>query len=168
VGRLAGDLGMSKAGVVGPFGSKQALQIAAVEYAEQVFLNATWRQTAGERPGLTRLLAFCESWFAYMERGTFPGGCFFAVTGIEFAARLGDPVRQELADSEARLMRVLIGEVEEAVSCGELPAGTDAALVVFEIGAVVRELHRALKLRGDALAGSFARRALRRVLGVGE
>jgi AcrR family transcriptional regulator len=166
IGRLAGDLGMSKAGVVGPFGSKRALQIAAVEHAEEVFLDATWRAAAHEEPGLRRLLAFCERWFVYMEQGTFPGGCFFVVTGTEFAARPGDPVNRALAESEARLMAVLTAEVATAVDRGQLPPATEAGLVVFEIGAVVRELHRAIQLRGDATAGALARRALARILGL--
>jgi len=37
IGRLAADLEMSKAGVYGHFGSKQALQLATLEWAGQQF-----------------------------------------------------------------------------------------------------------------------------------
>ncbi|MEA2480453.1 MAG: hypothetical protein QOJ07_2375, partial [Thermoleophilaceae bacterium] len=37
IGRLAADLEMSKAGVIGHFGSKEALQLAALEQAIEVF-----------------------------------------------------------------------------------------------------------------------------------
>jgi len=38
IGRLAGDLGMSKAGVIGHFGTKTELQLASLARAGDVFI----------------------------------------------------------------------------------------------------------------------------------
>src|SRR3954447_7754041 len=67
IGRLAGDLGMSKAGVMGHFGSKEALQLAAVENASEACRRAVWEPAAGARPGLQRLVAIAEAWIGHVS-----------------------------------------------------------------------------------------------------
>lgn len=62
IGRLATDLGMSKAGVIGQFGSKEALQLATIDLAAGMFREAVWAPVEEEAPGLPRLLAICRSW----------------------------------------------------------------------------------------------------------
>lgn len=42
IGRLATDLGMSKAGVLGHFGTKEALQLAALDGASAIFMRLVW------------------------------------------------------------------------------------------------------------------------------
>src|SRR5690348_12354631 len=66
IGTLADDLSMSKAGVVGPFGSKEALQLAALERAVEIFTDRVWRPAADAEPGLPRLRALYESRLAYL------------------------------------------------------------------------------------------------------
>ena len=92
VGTLAGDLRMSKAGVVGPFGSKEALQLAALERAAEIFAERVWAPAADAEPGLPRLRRLCETRIAYLSENCFPGGCFLASASPEFDGRPG-PVR---------------------------------------------------------------------------
>src|SRR4051812_31742369 len=84
VGTLAGELSMSKAGVVGPFGSKEALQLAALERAVEIFTERVWVPAADAEPGLLRLRALCETRIAYLSGNCFPGGCFLASAAPEF------------------------------------------------------------------------------------
>src|SRR5215216_288519 len=72
IGRLATDLHMSKAGVIGHFGSKEALQLAALDAATEVFRSEVWQPAAEARPGRERLEAICDAWVNYLARGTFP------------------------------------------------------------------------------------------------
>jgi AcrR family transcriptional regulator len=165
IGRLAADLSMSKSGLLGHFGTKEALQIAALRRASEIFTRAVWLPCVGERPGLTRLRAICASWVTYLdrERGAFPGGCLFTASAVEFDGREG-PVR----DAVARLYRVwgrrLLRDIGLAVEQGELPAGTDPAQLVFELNGVYFALNHAVQLFGDPLAPERARRAIERLL----
>ena len=55
IGRLAGDMRMSKAGVVGGFGSKEGLQLATLEGAIAVWRREVWDRVEDVEPGLPRL-----------------------------------------------------------------------------------------------------------------
>src|SRR4051794_18209470 len=76
IGRLAGEVGMSKAGVLGHFGTKEDLQLEALERALEIFRAEVWDHVAELPPGRARLLALCDRWLSYLARDVFPGGCF--------------------------------------------------------------------------------------------
>ncbi|MFE6687790.1 TetR/AcrR family transcriptional regulator [Streptomyces sp. NPDC057743] len=165
IGRLAADLEMSKAGVLGHFGTKQALQLAALEGASAIFSRVVWEPAADEKPGLTRLRAICEGWIRYLERerGAFPGGCFFITASVEFDAR-GGPVRDTVARLFLLWRRRLAQEVRTAVGQGELPPDTDPEQVGFEVVGIYLGLNQAVQLAADPSAADRARRALDRLL----
>src|SRR5438105_489387 len=75
IGRLADELEMSKSGLVGRFGSKQQLQLAALELAAEIFRKTVYEPASAARAGLARLNAICDSWIAYLRDPPFPGGC---------------------------------------------------------------------------------------------
>ena len=89
IGGLAAEAQMRKSSVFSLFGSKQELQLAALEAAVEQFTDEVWGPVAGERPGLPRLLALCDSWLGYHERGVMPGGCFLTTATVEYDARPG-------------------------------------------------------------------------------
>jgi AcrR family transcriptional regulator len=163
IGRLAGDLAMSKAGVIGHFGSKTELQLAALDQAGEVFREQVWEPAAKESPGLERLLSICDHWIDHIARSAFPGGCFFTAASIEYDAR--DGVVHERVQAGLRQWRqVLRREVKAAVANGELPAETDPDQVVFELQGLVMGLNQAVQLFDDRRAPARARRAVRRIL----
>lgn len=166
IGRLATDLGMSKAGVLGHFGSKQALQLAALHGASGLFTRLVWEPVAGLRPGLTRLRAFCEAWIRYLERErtAFPGGCLFTAAAVEFDAR-GGPVHDTVARFLLRGRRLLVNDLRIAVDVGELPADVDPDQLAFELHGLYMALNQELQLFADATAPARTRRALNRMLG---
>ncbi|RKN45794.1 TetR/AcrR family transcriptional regulator [Streptomyces hoynatensis] len=164
IGRLAADLGLSKSGLLGHFGTKQALQLAALERAAVIFSEEVWRPAAGAAPGLARLRAVCEAWVSYLERGVFPGGCLFVSATFEYDGR-GGPVRELLRRQFRAWERRLTAEVHAAVARGELPVGTAAAQLVFELNGVMMSLNHALQLHADPAAPGRARRAAGRLLG---
>ena len=163
IGALADDLSMSKAGVVGPFGSKEALQLAALERAVEIFTDRVWRPAADAEPGLPRLRALCETRIAYLSEPCFPGGCFLAGASPEFDGRPG-PVRDAVAAALARWHRVLEADVRTAIDAGDLPADTDPAQLVFELEAFAVAANQAIQLHGDPAAADRYRRATGRLL----
>ncbi|MFD7920127.1 TetR/AcrR family transcriptional regulator [Streptomyces sp. NPDC059740] len=165
IGRLAGDLGMSKAGVLGHFGSKETLQLATLERASVIFSRSVWEPAAGREPGLARLRAVCEAWATYLERerGSFPGGCFFTTATVEFDAR-GGPVHDAVVRRFTYWRRRLVSDLRTAAARGELPADTDVEQVVFELLGTYLSLNQAVQLYGDPAAPDRTRRAVDRLL----
>ncbi|MEU6852956.1 TetR/AcrR family transcriptional regulator [Actinacidiphila alni] len=164
IGRLAADLGMSKAGVLGHFGTKESLQLAVVDAAAELFSEEVPGRAPASAPGLPRLRALCEAWVSYLERGLLPGGCFFTAAAAEFDGR-GGPVRDAVAGLDALWQRDLRIHLRRAQTAGELPAGTDADQLLFELVGVMLSLNHALQLHRDPHAADRARRATRRLLG---
>src|SRR3954454_11601575 len=76
IGHLASDLEMSKAGVIGHFGSKEELQLATLALAADLFAEQVWRPAEHRTPGLDRLLGICAAWTRYADRPILSGGCF--------------------------------------------------------------------------------------------
>src|SRR6476469_3481962 len=66
IGRLATDLSMSKAGVIGQFGNKEQLQLQALERAIDMWRAAVWEPVAGKEPGLPRLQAIVRRWSEFL------------------------------------------------------------------------------------------------------
>jgi AcrR family transcriptional regulator len=163
IGRLAGDLDMSKAGLIGHFGSKEQLQLAAIESASERFRREVWEPVEDREPGLQRLGALCESWVSYFERRVFPGGCFFAAAAAEFDDRSG-PVREKLAREARRWRRRLEREAQAAVEAGELPNDVEAAQLAADVNGVFLGLNHDLRLLRDRDAPARARRSIARLL----
>jgi AcrR family transcriptional regulator len=165
IGRLAGELEMSKSGVLGHFGSKEALQIATLELAADIFRVQVWEPARHLRPGLERLLGICEHWTRYAAAPSFPGGCFMAAASFEWDGRDG-PVHDALAKLMRRWRRTLAGEVVAAVEAGELPPDTDPDEVAFGLEALASGVNPARQLQGDADAAAWCLRAMHAIIGV--
>ena len=89
VGGLAAATGVSKSGILTVFGNREAIQLAAVATARQVYVDTVVSPAFAAAPGAQRLRALVESWRAYLLADTFPGGCFLAATSVEFGHRHG-------------------------------------------------------------------------------
>jgi AcrR family transcriptional regulator len=164
IGRLADDLGMSKAGVIGHFGSKADLQRAAFHQAQRIFTAAVWEPATDTPRGLPRLSAICEAWIEHVANSPFPGGCFMCTVATEWDAREGD-IHDEVRESWWRWLELLAREAAVARDAGDLPPDTDPDQVAFELNAIAMALNQSLQLFGDRRAPARARRAVQRVLG---
>ncbi|WP_326599237.1 TetR/AcrR family transcriptional regulator [Streptomyces sp. NBC_01803] len=165
IGRLAADLSLSKSGLLGHFGTKEALQLATLERAAVIFDREVWRPAAGVGSGLPRLRAVCVAWISYLVRGVFPGGCLFVSSTFEYDGR-GGPVRVLLRRQFHAWNRRLGADVRAAVAAGELPGDTDTEQFVFELLGVMMSLNHTIQLYGDTRAATRAVRAVDRLLGV--
>jgi AcrR family transcriptional regulator len=163
IGRLAADLGMSKSGVIGQFGSKEELQLATLEHGAQIFIERVWRPAEHVEPGLPRLLAICEAWTRYGETPSFAGGCFIAAALYEWDGRDG-PVHDALAELMRRWRRRLVADVEIAVRNGDLSADTDPEQIAFSLEALASGMNPSRQLHGDRKAATWSLQAMRAVL----
>src|SRR3954452_20933220 len=87
IGRLADGLDMSKSGLIGRFGDKEAMQRAVLAAAVERFTDAVWRPASTAQRGLPRLEAIVDAWIAHLRGGVFPGGCFVTAASVEYDAR---------------------------------------------------------------------------------
>lgn len=161
IGTLASDLGMSKAGVIGRFGSKEDLQLATLEAAIERWIDRVWRPAEQAPPGLPRLRAIAEAWSGFLGDCPFPGGCFVSAAAFEFDGRDGR-VRDAVKDALDRWLGVLAREAKIAIEAGDL-AG-DPEQIAFELNAIAVGTNQAAQLRRDPRAGERCRRAMDRVL----
>src|SRR2546423_5675359 len=113
IGRLAQEMGMSKSGIFAHFGKKKELQLATVETAKDIFMRVVVAPAMAKARGVKRLQAMLESWLRYVERGVFPGGCFFFGASVEFDSRPG-AVRNRIAELMHNWLRVLEYEIAYA------------------------------------------------------
>lgn len=165
IGRLAGDLGMSKSGLIGRFGDKEALQRAVLAAAVGRFTEAVWAPASRVEPGLPRLEAIVDAWVAHLRDGTFPGGCFVTTASVEYDARPG-PLRDDAAVAVRRWLAVLEAEARRAREDGDLPADRDPADVALELHALASGGSVAGRLLGDQRALDRIRAAMRRAIGL--
>jgi AcrR family transcriptional regulator len=163
IGGLAGETRMRKSSVFSLFGSKQDLQLAALDAAVEQFTEEVWGPVTDEQAGLARLLALCDSWLAYHERGVMPGGCFLTTATVEYDARPG-ALRDAVARTMKRWFDVLEREVATAIDAGELPSDREPRDVAFQLNALAAAASYGFQLSRDPEVFAVARRSMRSAL----
>ncbi|MFC8431297.1 TetR/AcrR family transcriptional regulator [Streptomyces sp. NPDC057253] len=159
VGRLAGELELSKSGVFALFGSKQELQLATVREASRIFVAEVLEPVSGAAEGLDRLRGLCEGWLRYSQERVFPGGCFFYGVMAEFDAREG-AVHDALVEAQRAWLAELERCAGQARARGELDAGTDTAQLAFEVVALMETANAMSLLHDEATPYVRARRGI--------
>lgn len=157
VGLLATATGVSKSGILTVFGSREAIQVAAVAEAREVYRQHVIAPAWGKPAGIARLRAVVDSWIAYLRAGVFPGGCFLAATSAEYGHRDG-PV----ADAVRRLKREWLDLLEADLRVAK---ARHAELDAFAIDAFLNAGNVRYQLFGDDAELASARLLARRVIG---
>ncbi len=159
IGRLADELQMSKSGLFAHFGSKEDLQLAAIEVARTRFLDQVLRPALRAPRGYPRLMAICRAWLDYIGRGVFPGGCFFAAASFEFDGRPG-PVRDAIAVAMDDWIATLEKAIRLAKEEKHIDPHADPVQIAFELNALFFGANFACQLRNDPTAIRRAERAI--------
>lgn len=166
IGSLAESLEMSKAGVVGPFGSREQLQLSAVEQAGTIFRAAVIAPLDGLPPGTGRLTRLIDNWVDYLAECPFPGGCFVTAASTELDGRPGilrDRLRAYVAGARAALESEILAHQAES----EGPHRPADELVTTVIG-ITMAINQEIQLLDDPRAAERGRAALRAALGLTE
>ncbi|MGA4789810.1 TetR/AcrR family transcriptional regulator [Nocardia sp. AB354] len=164
IGSLAESLEMSKAGVAGPFGSREQLQLAALEQAGKIFREAVIAPLEGLPPGTERLGRMIDNWIVYLAECPFPGGCFVTAASTELDGRPGvlrDRLRAYVDGARAAL-------AAEIVACraeSDGPHRPVDELVTTVIG-ITMAVNQEIQLLDDPRAADRGRAALRAALGL--
>jgi AcrR family transcriptional regulator len=156
IGRLAGELEMSKSGLFAHFGSKQELQLAIVEAAAQRFRRAVIDPVGDVPDGGERLRAMTSAYISHLESDCYSGGCFWAATSIEYDDRPG-PVRDAIAGA----LDAWLGELERQARLG---GASDPERLAFELYALVMGANSRFRLSGDPRVFAYARDAAEALL----
>jgi AcrR family transcriptional regulator len=165
IGHLAAATGMSKSGLYAHFGSKQELQLATVEEADRIFQDEVVQPALAAPPGRAQLVAVCEAFFDYLQRRTFPGGCFFAAAALEMGTRPG-PVKKRVAALQAGFDALIRGFAATALEQHELPAREDPDRLAFELHGVMLAADTSFVLHDDPAVLNLARQIVHQRLGV--
>ncbi len=160
IGGLAKAIGMSKSGLYAHFGSKEELQLATIAAAQEIFDSDVVNPALEAGDGLSRVEALCERFLSHVERGVFPGGCFFASVGAELDTRPG-PVRDRIAAVQSNWAELVASGLLAAQGRGELDPHVGIDQLTFELNAMLAHANTVFVLYGDRKAFDLARRAIR-------
>jgi AcrR family transcriptional regulator len=160
IGGLAAETAMSKSGLFAHFGSKEELQLATVDHAAGIFIREVIDPARSAPRGVARIWALLDSFLAYIDRGVFAGGCFFATTAAEYKNRPG-PVRDRIVEQKASWHAYLERAVVQAQQLGEVDPAANARRVAFELNAFVQNAEAQYELFGDRSVFADARESVR-------
>ena len=163
IGSLADRVGLSKSGLFAHFGSREELQVAAIEAAAARFTETVFVPALKAPRGLPRLRALFEGWLAWTTHSGLVHGCPMQAAAVEFDDRPG-PVRDAVIEHFAGLERGLCRAVELAIGQGHLRKDLDRGQFAFELmGIIFAYYHNARLFRVDQ-AESRARAAFERLI----
>lgn len=166
IGRLADRVGLSKAGVLGHFPTKEQLQLAVYGEGARVFRERVIEPARRDAPGggRARLLAYVHHWADLIDRSPWPGGCVLTAGAFEWDDRDG-PLADAFREGAMWLQRELERQAGVAIELGELPEGSDPVDVAFAIRALATGAIQASRQRQDARAGARFERVAQAQLG---
>jgi AcrR family transcriptional regulator len=158
IGRLAGELDLSKSGLFAHFQSKEALQVQVLEAAAARFVEVVLKPALGAPRGEPRVRALFERWLAWPKAVPQPGGCLFVAASIELDDKPG-PARDLLVKLQQDWLDVIAVAVRTAIAEGHFRKSTDAEQFAFELYGTMLMCHHASRLLRDPKAVGRARRA---------
>ncbi|MET0595000.1 MAG: TetR/AcrR family transcriptional regulator [Polyangiaceae bacterium] len=163
IGRLAEDLGLSKSGLFAHFQSKELLQLAAMEFAAQRFIDTAVKPSLGAPRGEPRVRAFFENWLAWPKKSGLPGGCFFVAIATEVDDQPG-PVRERLVELQRDWLDALAQGVRIAIAEGHFKKDVDPDQFAYEMYGIMLVNHHFVRLLRDAKADLRAKKAFESLL----
>ena len=151
IGRLATQTGMSKSGLFGHFGSKEALQFAVLETIAKDFSLRVISSALKEPTGETRLRKLFSNWMEWANDEKQEGGCRLMGASVELNARPGE-LRNYLAEQQIEWIDCIRRMAQKAVSESIFRAGLDTRQFAFEFHSIGLGLNFSLRLLRDPAA----------------
>ena len=164
IGRLAIVTGMSKSGLFGHFGSKEALQRAVLETAGEDLVRSVLAPALRESTGEMRLRALFRLWLKWLASEERRGGCPLVSAATELADRPGE-LRDFLIDQQESWIDHIRRMSQKAVAEANFREGLDTRQFAFEFHSIVLGFHFARRLLVDESALAHASVALEKLIG---
>jgi AcrR family transcriptional regulator len=161
---LADRVGMTKSGLYAHFGSKEALQVAALGHAAELFQVTVVAPAKAEAAGLPRLAGVFARWLDWPGNAALPGNCPFFAAVTEFDDAEG-AVRERLYRMFRDFQQVIEQLVGSAIRHGHLPATTVPAQFAHELLALRYAHHWAHGFMRDPQALARTHAAFARLTG---
>lgn len=136
IGELAAEVGMSKSGLYAHFKSKEELELATIDTAAAIFDAEVLQPAEKAVAGIARIRALVEAFLSHVDRGVFPGGCFFASVAAELGTRPG-AARDRVVQVVGQWLSLLRQCLLEAQSAGAIDPKADVSQAVFEVHAML-------------------------------
>lgn len=163
LGRLAGELGLSKSGLFAHFGSKEGLEVEVLKATAERFTEQVVRPALTAPRGVARLRKLFDNWLLWVNHPSQPGGCIFLAAAAELDDSEG-PQRDYLVAAQTSLLATLAKAARIAVEAGELNRRLDTDQFAFEMLGIVMAYHHARRLLRDPKAEARAQGAFERLL----
>jgi AcrR family transcriptional regulator len=158
IGRLAESTGLSKSGLFGHFGSKQALQRAVLERAVEDFRIRVILPALREPTGLARLRRLFADWIGWAAADDKLGGCPLLGACIELDDQPGE-LRDYLVDRQRAWLDCISRMATNAVACSEFRGDLDGEQFAFEFHSIGLGFNFAYRLLDDVKARQRAEAA---------
>ncbi len=162
IGGLAAETGMSKSGLFAHFGSKEALQIQALEVEARRLTDRVIRPALKADPGEPRLCALFDGWVEWASASN-KKGCLFVQSVAEFDDQPG-AVRDTLERQQGEWLGFLAEASRRAIDEGHFAPDLDVDQFAFELHALLLGFHHAQRMMRDRLAEDRLRVAFDRLL----
>ena len=159
IGRLATVTGMSKSGLFGHFGSKEALQRAVLEAAVEDLMINVLGPAQQEARGEARLRTLFRRWLEWSDSADRPGGCPIVSASVEFADRPGE-LHEFLADHHQLWLDRIRRMCQKAVAEGNFREGLNTRQFAFEFHSLGLGFNFTRRLLNDPEAMQHAKTAL--------
>lgn len=164
---VADQLGMSKAGVVGPFGARDTLLLEAFDLGVEKFRQLVIAPTLQLRlrAGRERLQVLLDSWIDYLVDSPFRGGCLLTSASFELDGSPG-ALRDHTVEAIRQWRNFLQAQLTEAVEAGHRLKYDvrDTAVTLIGLGMA---LNQAVQL-GDPDTAQRTARLMREAARLGE
>ena len=163
IGRLAELAGLSKSGLFGHFGSKEALQQAVLESVVDDFRSRVISPALREPTGLSRLQRLFADWIGWAAADEKSGGCPLLGASIELDDQPGE-LRDYLVDQQKAWLDCIARMATQAVSQSEFRSDLDVEQFAFQFLSIGLGFNFAYRLLDDASAQQRAEVAFRQLV----
>lgn len=157
--KLAQATGASASGILTVFPDREAVQVATVERAVDIFIREVITPAWTQPAGAVRLGHIVDNWFDYLRREVFPGGCFLVATSVEYGARTG-PVAEAVHAMKRSWVELLEAELRATARTTE-PSDADVRRRAFELEAFMTAANIRYRMDRDADEVALAQQACR-------
>lgn len=152
IGALAEATGMSKSGLFAHFRSKEALQLAVLDYVRADFETTVGAPVLRTPRGERRLRELFDRWMSWEVR---PGGCPLIAAAAEFDDQPG-PVRDRIASNIRDVMDMISTVFRTGIAEGQFRPDADPEQFAQDMHGVILAFHLTLRLLDDDRARARA------------